>query len=316
MRTFGAIDIVVNVRTPQEMEAGLNPTDQSFAAQVRQAESISRSQGVPIDDYLRKMDRCAIERSLLIAVRCGDRRLSGSVHLSYERVHEICQAYPDRFSGLAGIDPTQGLAQLRELEHAVHELGFVGAHFYPHWFDMPPDHPYVMPINAKCAELGVPIMMQVGQNLVYRRDLRLPTVAKPIAFDRVAILYPELTLIGIHLGVPWVDEMIAMAWKHDNIYFCGDAYAPNHWPPQVVHYANTYGQDKFMFGTDWPVIEPERAVRDIQAHAFRPEPYRKMMRENAIRAFRLPAEGLASRPPEWGTLLSGGVLIDQLQPRG
>lgn len=313
MPTPGAIDIVVNVRTPQEMAEGINPTDASFAAKVRQGDSISRSRGVPIDDYIRKMDRCGIERSLLIAVRCGDRRHSASVHLSYERVHEICRAHPDRFSGLAGIDPTQGLAQLRELERAVHELGFVGAHFYPHWFDMPPDHPYVMPINAKCAELGIPIMMQVGQNLVYRSDLRLPSVAKPLCFDRVAILYPELTLIGIHLGVPWVDEMIAMAWKHDNIYICGDAYAPNHWPAQIVHYANTYGQDKFMFGTDWPVIEPERAISDIQALNFRPVPYKKMMRDNAIKVFRLPSEGLRERPADWGTLIPDNRLAAQLE---
>ena len=314
MTTLGAIDIVVNVRTPQEMAAGLNPTDQSFASKVGQDASIAQAQGVSIDDYIRKMDRCGIERSLLIAVRCGDLRRSTSMHLSYERVHEICQAHPDRFSGLAGIDPTLGLAQLRELEHAVKDLGFVGAHYYPHWFDMPPDHPYVMPINAKCAELGVPIMMHVGHNLVYRRDLRLPSVAHPIAFDRVPILYPELTLIGIHLGVPWVDEMISMAWKHDNVFFCGDAYAPSHWPSQVVHYANTYGQDKFMFGTDWPVIEPERAVRDIQAHNYRPDPYRKMMRDNAIKAFKLPSGGLQKRPADWCTLLPDGALESRLNP--
>ena len=122
MPTPGAIDIVVNVRTPQEMAEGINPTDASFAAKVRQGDSISRSRGVPIDDYIRKMDRCGIERSLLIAVRCGDRRHSASVHLSYERVHEICQAHPDRFSGLAGIDPTQGLAQLREQRDKIQAL--------------------------------------------------------------------------------------------------------------------------------------------------------------------------------------------------
>ena len=126
MGTQGAIDIVVNVRTPQEMANGLNPTDASFAAQVKQPAEIAQAKGVSVEDYIRKMDRCGIERSLLIAVRCGDMRRSTSMHLSYERVHEICQAHPDRFSGLAGIDPTQGLAQLRELEHAVKDLGFVG----------------------------------------------------------------------------------------------------------------------------------------------------------------------------------------------
>ena len=313
MGTPGAVDMVVNVRTPQEMKAGLNPTDAAFASQIGQSEEIAKATGVSMEDYIKKMDRCGIERSLLIAVRCGDIRMSTSMHLSYERVAEICQAYPDRFSGVAGIDPTRGLRQLRELEHAVKELGFVGAHYYPHWFDMPPDHPYVMPINAKCAELGVPIMMHVGHNLVYRSDLRLPSVAKPISFDRVAILYPELTLIGIHLGVPWVDEMISMAWKHDNVYFAGDAYAPRHWPSQVVHYANTYGQDKFLFATDWPVIEPERAVTEINEQEYRPVPYRNMMRENALRIFKLPTEGLKARPSGWATLLPGDALTQRLR---
>lgn len=51
-------------------------------------------------------------------------------------------------------------------------------------------------------------------------------------------------------------DIVCMAWKHENVYIGGDAYAPKHWPESLVHYANTYGQDKFMFGTDWPVIDP------------------------------------------------------------
>lgn len=304
MTTKGAIDIVVNLRTPDEVEAGQSATDDNFADQVRQSSDTRRGTSIP--DYLRLMDRAGIERSLLIAVRCGDMHVQGSVSIPYARVAEICRAHPDRFSGLAGIDPTLGLQQLRELEQAVREFGFVGAHYYPHWFDMAPDHPYVFPIYGKCAELDIPIMMQVGQNLIYQRDRRLPSVGRPICLDRVAILFPELKLIGIHLGVPWMDEMIAMAWKHENIFIGGDAYAPRYWPPQIVHYSKTYGQDKFLFGTDWPVIAPERAVREIANHDYPPGPYQKMMRDNAIRVFRLPDHGLSTEPAHWRTALTGG----------
>jgi predicted TIM-barrel fold metal-dependent hydrolase len=305
MSVEGAIDIVVNLRTPDEIAGGMSITDDAFAAQVRQGDATR--QGVAIPDYIRMMDRAGIERSLLIAVRCGDMRVRGSAAIPYERVAEICRAYPDRFSGLAGIDPTLGLQQLRELEYAVRELGFVGAHYYPHWFDMAPDHPYVFPIYGKCAELDIPIMMQVGQNLIYQRDRRLPSVGRPICLDRVAILYPELKLLGIHLGVPWMDEMIAMAWKHENIFIGGDAYAPRYWPASVVHYSQTYGQDKFLFGTDWPVIDPERAVREIAGLGYKPGPMRKMMRDNALRVFKLPRGGLATEPPEWRAALATRV---------
>ncbi len=281
----GFIDIVCNLYTPVEVKNEQTGIDEHFKRQIRMSTKMRK--GIPISEYLKMMDLAGVEHALLIAVRAGDMRVKGSFNISYERVAQICKKYPHRFSGLAGIDPTLGIQQLRDLDYAVKKLGFVGAHFYPHWFDMAPDHPYVFPIYGKCVELDIPIMMQVGHNLIYQRDRRLPSVGKPITLDRVAILYPELRLLGIHLGVPWTQEMISMAWKHENIYIGGDAYAPKHWPKEMVHYANTYGQDKFLFGTDWPVIDPIRAVREVNELNFRPGPLKKIMRENAIKIFKL-----------------------------
>ena len=82
-----------------------------------------------------------------------------------------------------------------------------------------------------------------------------------------------------------------MAWKHENIFLAGDAYAPKHWPKNFVHYANSYGSHKVLFGTDWPVIDPERAVREIAALGMREDAHQKMMRENALAVFsRLPSK--------------------------
>ncbi|HKJ09886.1 MAG TPA: amidohydrolase family protein, partial [Gammaproteobacteria bacterium] len=81
--------------------------------------------------------------------------------------------------------------------------------------------------------------------------------------------------------------MIAMAWKHENVFIGADAYAPKYWPPQFVHYLDSYGRDKVMFGTDWPVIDPERAMQEIDALGLRPESERKFMRDNAVRVFGL-----------------------------
>ena len=144
------------------------------------------------------------------------------------------------------------------------------------------------PINTKCCELDVPIMMQVGHSLVYQRERRMRSVGRPICLDQVACDFPELKLLGIHIGIPWTDEMISMAWKHEHVYIGVDAYAPRYWPPQLVHYLNTYGRHKVLFGTDWPVIDPERAVAEIAELDLRPEAYRALMRENALRVFRLP----------------------------
>ena len=285
----GAIDIVCNLFTPETVRNGQTGIDEAFKAQVRMPEAMRG--GVTVENYLAKMDRSGIERSLLIAVRAGDLNVRGSFELPYADVAEICAQHPTRFSGLAGVDPFRGMQGLRDLEFAVREYGFVGAHLYPHWFSLAPDHAKYYPYYAKCCELDIPIMMQVGQNLIYSRERRLPTVARPICLDQVAIDFPELKLLGIHIGVPWTDEMIAMAWKHENVFIGVDAYAPKHWPASLVHYLDSYGRSKVLFGTDWPVIDPERAVREIDTLGLRPETRAALMRENALQVFRLPTVG-------------------------
>lgn len=292
----GSIDIVCNLFTPNEVRNNQTGLDEGFKSQVRMSDAMRG--GVTIEDYLAKMDRAGITRSLLIAVRCGDLAIRGSFEIPYARVAEVCAAHPDRFSGLAGVDPFRGMQGLRDLEAAVRQHGFVGAHLYPHWFGLAPDDAKYYPYYAKCCELDIPIMMQVGQNLVYSRERRLPSVGRPICLDKVAIDFPELKLLGIHIGVPWTDEMIAMAWKHENVFIGVDAYAPKHWPPQLVRYLDSYGRDKVLFGTDWPVIDPERAVAEIDALALRPQTMTQLMRENALRVFRLPESASLAQAAE------------------
>ncbi|MDP6437147.1 MAG: amidohydrolase family protein [Gammaproteobacteria bacterium] len=282
----GVIDIVCNLFTPDTVSKGQTGLDDEFKAQIRMPEDMCG--GVSIEDYLPKMDAAGIERSLLIAVRAGDIRMQGGFEIPYADVHTICEQYPDRFSGLAGVDPFRGMQGLRDLEEAVKEYGFVGAHLYPHWCGLAPDAAQYYPYYAKCCELDIPIMMQVGHNLIYSRERRLPSVARPITLDQVAIDFPELRLIGIHIGIPWTDEMISMCWKHENIYTAGDAYAPKYWPEAYVHYANSYGKHKVMFGTDWPVIDPERAVKEVDELGLKEDSKKMLMRENALRVFNLP----------------------------
>ena len=81
--------------------------------------------------------------------------------------------------------------------------------------------------------------------------------------------------------------MISMCWKHENVFTAGDAYAPKYWPEAFVHYANSYGRNKVMFGTDWPVIDPIRAVKEVEDLGFRKEAKQLIMRDNALKVFNL-----------------------------
>ena len=131
-------------------------------------------------------------------------------------------------------------------------------------------------------------MMQVGHCLRYQQERILPSGGKPITLDQIAIDFPELCLIGIHIGYPWTEEMISVAWKHDNVYIGSDAYAPRHWPDSFKHFINTWGKDKVIFGTDWPVIDPERAVTEVKGLGLRPDAQDKLFRDTARRLFKLP----------------------------
>jgi predicted TIM-barrel fold metal-dependent hydrolase len=174
---------------------------------------------------------------------------------------------------------------LRAFEDAVRNMGFIGAHAYPHWFELAPDHAKWYPFYAKCCELGVPFMTQVGQSLIYSPDQRLRSVGRPITLDGVACDFPELKLLGIHVGIPWHDEMVAMAWKHENVYIVADAHSPKYWPESFVKYIGSYGRNKVLFGTDFPVLDFERTVGEIVDLGFKPEVRRLLLRDNALRVF-------------------------------
>jgi predicted TIM-barrel fold metal-dependent hydrolase len=180
---------------------------------------------------------------------------------------------------------------VRELQRAVTEYGFIGAHFYPHWYELSPDHAKWYPFYAKCVELDVPVQLQVGQSMVYDPSYPLRSVGRPIALDAVACDFPELRIIGIHVGIPWTDEMIAMAWKHANVFIGSDAHSPRYWPESFVHYIRSYGQDKVIFGTDFPVLDFGRTMAEIEALGL-PEPVReKFLRTNALRIYKLDGGG-------------------------
>jgi predicted TIM-barrel fold metal-dependent hydrolase len=281
-----ALDCVVNPITPEIMRLRPGWSTEFWTRKIGRGAELAG--GVPHERMLAMMDEAGTERALLVATKTGRLGLPGSWQLPYEVVAEAVRRHPDRFSGVAGLDPYEGMDGVRALERAVRELGFVGAHMYPHWFELAPDHAKWYPFYAKCVELGVPVQMQVGQSLIYTPEQRLRSVGRPISLDAVACDFPELKLLGIHIGIPWTEEMIAMSWKHPNVYIGCDAHSPRYWPAAFVQYINSYGQDKVVFGTDFPVLDFVRTREEIEALGLREEAKRKLLRDNALRIYKIP----------------------------
>ena len=285
---YKAIDAVVNIWTREALSHRPNWGDEFFVGKMNAENTLMA--GLSLEEMIEKMEEAGIEKAFLIAARAGRVGLPGCYHMPYSVVADACAKYPERFYGLAGIDPFEGMNGVRAFEDAIKNMGFVGAHLYPHWYELAPDHAKYYPFYAKCCELNVPIQMQVGQSMVYSQEYRTKSVGQPIALDAVACDFPELKLIGIHVGIPWHDEMISMAWKHENIFIGCDAHRPKYWPKSFIHYLNSYGQDKIIFGTDFPVLEFKKTIDDIDALGLKSEVRKKLLRDNVIRVYGLDFE--------------------------
>src|SRR5690606_21959507 len=170
---IAAIDIVVNIWTP-EANAIRPRRDEFFGGKMKVKDDTL--EGVTHEEMLRRMDAAGIERSFLIATKVGRFGNPHCYHIPYKLVAEAVQKYPDRFYALAGIDPHEGMKGVRALESAVRDDGFIGAHFYPHWYELAPDHAKWYPFYTKCAELDIPVQMQVGQSMIYDPNYPLRSV--------------------------------------------------------------------------------------------------------------------------------------------
>ena len=106
--------------------------------------------------------------------------------------------------------------------------------------------------------------------------------------DRDVYVLNGMLNTRMNLEMAVTEEMIAIASKHSNVYIGSDAYAPKYWNPEFVHFINTWGQNKVIFGTDFPVIDFRRAMDEIEGLSLNPESKLKFLRDNAIRVYNLP----------------------------
>jgi predicted TIM-barrel fold metal-dependent hydrolase len=237
-----------------------------------------------------EMDKNGVAMTGVIAnvVQNGVRGELLATHV--DEVYPVLQKYPDRFFGWCGINPLGGMETLRYIEYAVKSLGFKGVHVYPHWFGVPINDRTYWPIYAKCCELGVPITLQVGRQSP-RSGAKL--CAPPVWLEDVAFDFPELTLIGLHIGVPMDYEMTSAAIGYENIYIIADAHPPSTWSKNFVDFIaqrgflNIDGMKKVMWGTDWPVQTITQSLKEVRELDLPAEALDGLLGENAIRILGL-----------------------------
>jgi uncharacterized protein len=204
--------------------------------------------------------------------------------LSNDDVAALVQAHPDRFVGVASVDLMRPMDAVRELRRCIRELGMKALRVLPWLWDRPPNDRLYYPLYAECVELGIPFCLQVGHTGPMCRS----EPGRPIPYlDDVALDFPELTIVGGHIGYPWTQEMIALATKYPNVYIDTSAYKASRYPRELVEYLGRHGRKKVLFGSNFPMITPAECLADLDRLGLDEEAQALFLGENAIRVFGL-----------------------------
>lgn len=235
--------------------------------------------GVTTEQVVQQMDAAGIETVLLSAWHRPGRWV-----VTNDAVAEMCSQYPGRFVGVAAVDLEHPVAAVRELDRAVRELGFKALRVIPWLWNRPPNDKLYYPLYVRCIELNIPFCTQVG----HTGPLMPSEPGRPIPYlDEVALTFPDLKIVGGHIGYPWTDEMIGLAWKHAHVYIDTSAYLPRYYPPQLVHFMKTYGKDKVLFGTNFPMLSFEKCAEQARALDLPDDAKANFLGANARRVFGL-----------------------------
>jgi uncharacterized protein len=231
------------------------------------------------DELIAFMDAGQVDKAML-AAWCGPR---GWISTN-ERIADIVRQRPDRLFGMAAVNLANPREAVHELRHAIIDYRFKALRVIPWLWSLPPNDKHYYPLYVACIELGIPFCTQVG----HTGPLMPSETGRPVPYlDEVALTFPELTIVAGHIGHPWTAEMIGLAWKHDNVYIDTSAYLPKYYPPELVHFMKTYGQDKVLFGTNFPMLTFERCRSQVAGLELPPAAEEKFLRTNAERVFKL-----------------------------
>lgn len=211
--------------------------------------------------------------------------------VSNEEVAETAAEHADVAIPFASIDPNRGKMGVREARRLIKDFGVRGFKFHPTVQAFAPNDPVCYPLYEAIAEAGLPALFHSGQTGIGAGmpgggGLRI-RYSDPMLLDDVAADFPALKIVSAHPGVPWQDEQLSVALHKPNVWIDLSGWLPKYFEPKLVQYANTLLKDKVLFGTDNPVIQPDRWIAEFEKLPIKPEVRPLIMKENAARLLGL-----------------------------
>lgn len=278
-----AIDFMYYVATPEFMGKWANAKEGELMCRMEKALGGSLPQFPSIPKMIETMDEANVEKVFITQTKMWSTRNHWMyMDTQLSDVTQYLDHAPDRFIGLGGYNPYRISESLAEIEIGVKKHGFKGVYVHIYGFDIPFHHARMYPLYAKCVELDIPVSLQVGHVLEGMPSQH----GRPMDLDRVACDFPTLKIVGAHTGWPWVDELISLCYKWDNVYFGIDAWMPKYLNDDIVHFMDSrMGRDRVLWGTnglDW-----KKSLDQLRDMNLKEETITKITRTNVQELFKL-----------------------------
>jgi predicted TIM-barrel fold metal-dependent hydrolase len=220
-----------------------------------------------------------------------DGKKGASRKITNEEIAELAHQHSDVAIPFASVNPHRGAEGVRLARKLISEYGVKGFKFHPSVQDFFPNDRMAYPLYEAIAEAKLPALFHTGQTGVGAGTpggggIRLK-YSHPMLLDDVAADFPDMPIILAHPSFPWQEEALSVATHKPQVYIDLSGWSPKYFPPILVQYANTLLKDKILFGSDYPVMSPERWMADFEKLNIKPEVRPLIMKENAARLLRL-----------------------------
>ena len=215
----------------------------------------------------------------------------GRRRIPNEEVAEAAQKNSDIMIAFASIDPHKGKLGVREARRLISDYGVKGFKFHPTVQGFYPNDRMAYGLYEAIAEAKLPAIFHsghsgIGTGMRGGGGLRLK-YSNPIHLDDVAADFPDMPIIIAHPSWPWQDEALSVCLHKPNVYIDLSGWSPKYFPAGLIVYANSQLKHKILFGTDFPLITPERWLKDFESAGFKPEVQPLILKENAIKLLKL-----------------------------
>ena len=277
-----AFDVHVHLEAPAEGTAA------DTAARKYIGESGAARDAAGLAEYYRS-------RKMAFVVYSEDERLSGRPQVSNDEVADFAAANADIALAFASINPHRGAEGVREARRLVEAGRVRGLKLHPPLQEFWPNDRIAYPLYEVFAAAGLPVLFHtghsgIGTGMPGGGGIRLK-YGNPMPIDDVAVDFPGLRIILAHPSFPWQDEAISVCLHKPDVYIDLSGWSPKYFAPTLVQYANTLLKRKVLFGSDYPLITPDRWLADLEKTEIRPEVRPLILKENALRLFGFGGAG-------------------------